>query len=98
MTEKIKTRQKIVAEPAPNPEIGIDIDDNAATNIVANYVSDKIFKSIRSKMSPETLKNIYSNQGRAIALSIFKEAGGESFEEFIQTYAEYAQNMNSNID
>lgn len=70
----------------------------AATNIVANYASDKIFKSIRSKMSPETLKNIYSNQGRAIALSIFKEASGESFEEFIQTYAEYAQNMNSNID
>ena len=70
----------------------------AATNIVANYASDKIFKSIRSKMSPETLKNIYSNQGKAIALSIFKEASGESFEEFIQTYAEYAQNMNSNID
>ena len=70
----------------------------AATNIVANYASDKIFKSIRSKMSPETLKNIYSNQGRAIALSIFKEAGGEAFEEFIQTYAEYAQNLNGNID
>ena len=70
----------------------------AATNIVANYASDKIFKSIRSKMSPETLKNIYSNQGKSIALSIFKEASGESFEEFIQTYAEYAQNMNSNID
>lgn len=70
----------------------------AATNIVANYASDKIFKKIRSKMSPETLKNIYSNQGKAIALSIFKEASGESFEEFIQTYAEYAQNMNSNID
>lgn len=70
----------------------------AATNIVANYASDKIFKSIRSKMSPETLKNIYSNQGRAIALSIFKEASGEAFEEFIQTYAEYAQNLNGNID
>ena len=70
----------------------------AATNIVANYASDKIFKSIRSKMSPETLKSIYSNQGRAIALSIFKEASGEAFEEFIQTYAEYAQNMNGSID
>ena len=70
----------------------------AATNIVANYASDKIFKSIRSKMSPETLNSIYSNQGRAIALSIFKEAGGEAFEEFIQTYAEYAQNMNGSID
>lgn len=70
----------------------------AATNIVANYASDKIFKSIRSKMSPETLNSIYSNQGRAIALSIFKEASGEAFEEFIQTYAEYAQNMNGSID
>lgn len=70
----------------------------AATNILANFASDKIFKSIRSKMSPETLKSIYSNQGRAIALSIFKEASGESFEEFIQTYAEYAQNMDSSID
>lgn len=70
----------------------------AATNILANFASDKIFKSIRSKMSPETLNNIYSNQGRAIALSIFKEAGGESFEEFIQTYAEYAQNLNGSID
>lgn len=70
----------------------------AATNILANYASDKIFKSIRSKMSPETLNSIYSNQGRAIALSIFKEAGGEAFEEFIQTYAEYAQNMNGSID
>lgn len=70
----------------------------AATNILANFASDKIFKSIRSKMSPETLNNIYSNQGRAIALSIFKEAGGESFEEFIQTYAEYAQNLNGSIN
>ena len=70
----------------------------AATNILANFASDKIFKSIRSKMSPETLNNIYSNQGRAIALSIFKEAGGESFEEFIQTYAEYAQNLDSSIN
>lgn len=70
----------------------------AATNILANFASDKIFKSIRSKMSPETLNNVYSNQGRAIAVSIFKEAGGESFEEFIQTYAEYAQNMNGSID
>lgn len=70
----------------------------AATNILANFASDKIFKSIRSKMSPETLNNIYSNQGRAIALSIFKEAGGESFEEFIQTYAEYAQNFNGSIN
>lgn len=70
----------------------------ASTNIVANYASDKIFKSIRSKMSPEILNSIYSNQGRAIALSIFKEAGGEAFEEFIQTYAEYAQNMNGSID
>ena len=70
----------------------------AATNILANYASDKIFKSIRRKMNPETLKSIYSNQGRAIALSIFKEASGEAFEEFIQTYAEYAQNMDSSID
>lgn len=70
----------------------------AATNIVANFVSDKIFKGIRSKMSKETLNNIYKNQGKAIALSIFKEASGEAFEEFIQTYAEYAQNLNGSIN
>ena len=39
MPEKIKTGQKIAAEPAPNPEIGIDVDDSAINNIVAEALN-----------------------------------------------------------
>ena len=69
----------------------------ASINIAANYASDLIFSKIRANMNPETLKKLYSSSGKAIALEIFKEGTGEGIEEFIQTYAEYMQNMDDNI-
>lgn len=39
MPEQIKTGQKIMAEPMPNPEIGIDVDNNAINNIVSEALN-----------------------------------------------------------
>ena len=69
----------------------------AAVNIAANYASDYIFSKVRSQFSPETIKQFYQQSGKAIGLTILKEAGGEALEEFVQTYAEAMQNMEGDL-
>lgn len=74
----------------------------ATVNIAANYFSDYIFKSIRGnltkKLGEEGFKALeskfFNNSAKRILSSMGLKGIGEASEEFIQTYAEYMQNLN----
>lgn len=74
----------------------------AAINMAANYFSDFIFKRIRGnltkKLGEEGVKELeskfFDNSAKRILSSMGLKGFGEASEEFIQTYAEYMQNLN----
>ena len=65
----------------------------ASANIIANFLSNLIFSKIRGRFTGEQIEEFYKQSGKNIFREITKEAIGEGGEEFIQTYAEYMQNM-----
>lgn len=69
----------------------------ASINIAANFASDYIFSKIRSQLNPETINNWYKSSAKTMITEILKEGVGEGAEEFIQTYAEYMQNMDGDM-
>lgn len=77
----------------------------AVGNIAANYLSDKIFSSIRNQASGkignskflEFERQWYSNTARRILTNMGIRGSGEGIEEFVQTYAEYMQNMDEDM-
>lgn len=64
----------------------------AFLNIIANVISYITLSRIRHRLGQEGLAKLYKDTGKGIATLIFKESGSESFEEFVQTYAEVLQN------
>lgn len=73
----------------------------AVVNIAANFLSDMIFAGVRASFTKaagektvnEISKQWFRTSGANIIKNIVKTASLEGFEEFIQTYAEYMQNI-----
>ena len=77
----------------------------AGINIGANYLSDYIFKSMRgvrsgkagSAATLQAERAWYENSAKRILTNMGWHGGAEAGEEFIQTFAEYMQNMEGDM-